>query len=222
MTIDVDAFCRLRWAVAHKTSLVLPERWVKPVVKSVIVPAHAAASPATTTTTTTTPSRRRTLTLTNSPALSSAVAAGESTAQPASDSPTEQRQVSELPRGARLSPAEKAAIGRSILARKNQLEPLYARHIHGQSPHSAVNPQRHAAALCLRARILLPGNRFHSDELLIPRRSQTSALKHKRSSFMSLSVCMASMRFSGNKKSRHESRAGGLFPRAVSMLLQNP
>ena len=30
--------------------LVLPERWVKPVVKSVIVPAHAAASPATTTT----------------------------------------------------------------------------------------------------------------------------------------------------------------------------
>ena len=34
--------------------LVLPERWVKPVVKSVIVPAHAAASPATTTTTTTT------------------------------------------------------------------------------------------------------------------------------------------------------------------------
>ena len=34
--------------------LVLPERRVKPVVKSVIVPAHAAASPATTTTTTST------------------------------------------------------------------------------------------------------------------------------------------------------------------------
>ena len=34
--------------------LVLPERWVKPVVKSVIVPAHAAAFPAPTTTTTTT------------------------------------------------------------------------------------------------------------------------------------------------------------------------
>jgi hypothetical protein len=31
-------------------ALGLPERWVKPIVKSVIVPAHAAASPATTTT----------------------------------------------------------------------------------------------------------------------------------------------------------------------------
>jgi hypothetical protein len=29
--------------------LVLPEQWSKPVVKSLIVPAHAAASPATTT-----------------------------------------------------------------------------------------------------------------------------------------------------------------------------
>jgi hypothetical protein len=33
-------------------ALVLPERWTKPVVRSVIVPAHAQASPATTTTTT--------------------------------------------------------------------------------------------------------------------------------------------------------------------------
>jgi len=30
--------------------LVLPEQWTKPVVKSLLVPAHAAASPATTTT----------------------------------------------------------------------------------------------------------------------------------------------------------------------------
>lgn len=30
--------------------LVLPERWTKPVVKTLVVPAHAAASPATTTT----------------------------------------------------------------------------------------------------------------------------------------------------------------------------
>jgi hypothetical protein len=38
--------------------LVLPEQWTKPVVKSLVVPAHAAASPATTTvapTTTVTP-----------------------------------------------------------------------------------------------------------------------------------------------------------------------
>ncbi|MDR3469473.1 MAG: hypothetical protein P4M07_26385 [Xanthobacteraceae bacterium] len=34
--------------------LVLPERWTRPVVKTLVVPAHAAASPATTTATTTT------------------------------------------------------------------------------------------------------------------------------------------------------------------------
>jgi hypothetical protein len=36
------------------TTLALPSKWTKPIVKSVIVPAHAAASPAPTTTTTTT------------------------------------------------------------------------------------------------------------------------------------------------------------------------
>jgi hypothetical protein len=35
-------------------ALVLPESWTRPVVKSVVVPAHAQASPRATTTTTTT------------------------------------------------------------------------------------------------------------------------------------------------------------------------
>jgi hypothetical protein len=35
--------------------LVLPEQWTKPVVQSLVVPAHAAASPATTTSTTPAP-----------------------------------------------------------------------------------------------------------------------------------------------------------------------
>ncbi|MDR3469472.1 MAG: hypothetical protein P4M07_26380 [Xanthobacteraceae bacterium] len=35
--------------------LVLPERWTRPVVKTLVVPAHAAASPATTTVAPTTP-----------------------------------------------------------------------------------------------------------------------------------------------------------------------
>lgn len=37
--------------------LVLPEQWTKPVVKTLVVPAHAAASPATTTAAPTTTAR---------------------------------------------------------------------------------------------------------------------------------------------------------------------
>ena len=55
MTVDRRRILQIALGGGSLSPLVLPERWVKPVVKSVIVPAHAAASPATTTTTTTTP-----------------------------------------------------------------------------------------------------------------------------------------------------------------------
>ena len=54
MTVDRRRIMQIALGGGSLSPLVLPERWVKPVVKSVIVPAHAAASPATTTTTTTT------------------------------------------------------------------------------------------------------------------------------------------------------------------------
>ena len=54
MTVDRRRILQVALGGGSLSPLVLPERWVKPVVKSVIVPAHAAASPATTTTTTTT------------------------------------------------------------------------------------------------------------------------------------------------------------------------
>jgi hypothetical protein len=53
MTVDRRRILQIALGGGSLSPLVLPERWVKPVVKSVIVPAHAAASPATTTTTTT-------------------------------------------------------------------------------------------------------------------------------------------------------------------------
>jgi hypothetical protein len=52
MTVDRRRIMQIALGGGSLSPLVLPERWVKPVVKSVIVPAHAAASPATTTTTT--------------------------------------------------------------------------------------------------------------------------------------------------------------------------
>ena len=55
MTVDRRRILQIALGGGSLSPLVLPERWVNPVVKSVIVPAHAAASPATTTTTTTTP-----------------------------------------------------------------------------------------------------------------------------------------------------------------------
>jgi len=54
MTVDRRRIVQIALGGGSLSPLVLPERWVKPVVRSVIVPAHAAASPATTTTTTTT------------------------------------------------------------------------------------------------------------------------------------------------------------------------
>ena len=54
MTVDRRRILQIALGGGSLSPLVLPERWVTPVVKSVIVPAHAAASPATTTTTTTT------------------------------------------------------------------------------------------------------------------------------------------------------------------------
>ena len=54
MTVDRRRILQIALGGGSLSPLVLPERWVKPIVKSVIVPAHAAASPATTTTTTTT------------------------------------------------------------------------------------------------------------------------------------------------------------------------
>jgi hypothetical protein len=53
MTVDRRRILQAALGGGSLSPLVLPERWVKPVVESVIVPAHAAASPATTTTTTT-------------------------------------------------------------------------------------------------------------------------------------------------------------------------
>jgi hypothetical protein len=53
MTVDRRRILQIALGGGSLSPLVLPERWVKPVVRSVIV--HAAASPATTTTTTTTP-----------------------------------------------------------------------------------------------------------------------------------------------------------------------
>ena len=53
MTVDRRRIMQIALGGGSLSPLVLPERWVKPVVKSVIIPAHAAASPATTTTTTT-------------------------------------------------------------------------------------------------------------------------------------------------------------------------
>ena len=55
MTVDRRRILQAALGGTSLSPLVLPERWVKPVVKTVIVSAHAAASPATTTTTTTTP-----------------------------------------------------------------------------------------------------------------------------------------------------------------------
>jgi hypothetical protein len=55
MTVDRRRILQIALGGGSLSPLVLPERWVKPVVRSVIVPAHAAASPAATTTTTTTP-----------------------------------------------------------------------------------------------------------------------------------------------------------------------
>ena len=59
MTVDRRRILQIGLAGSSLGALV-PERWVKPVVKSVIVPAHAAASPQTTTTTTTTTPRQPT------------------------------------------------------------------------------------------------------------------------------------------------------------------
>jgi Chaperone of endosialidase len=50
MTVDRRRILQVALGGGSLSPLVLPERWVKPVIKSVIVPAHAAASPATTTT----------------------------------------------------------------------------------------------------------------------------------------------------------------------------
>jgi hypothetical protein len=50
MTVDRRNIVRGALAGSALGSLGLPEIWVKPVVRSVIVPAHAQASPATTTT----------------------------------------------------------------------------------------------------------------------------------------------------------------------------
>ena len=50
MTVDRRRILQIALGGGSLSPLVLPERWVKPVVKSVIVPAHAAASPAPTTT----------------------------------------------------------------------------------------------------------------------------------------------------------------------------
>ena len=54
MTVDRRRILQVALGGGSLSPLVLPERWVKPVVRSVIVPAHAATSPAATTTTTTT------------------------------------------------------------------------------------------------------------------------------------------------------------------------
>jgi len=49
--------------------LVLPEQWTRPVVKTLVVPAHAAASPATTTRAPTTPAPTTPPPLTTKPSL---------------------------------------------------------------------------------------------------------------------------------------------------------
>jgi hypothetical protein len=54
MTLDRRRILHVALGGSTLGALGLPDKWVKPVVQSVIVPAHAAASPATTTTTTTT------------------------------------------------------------------------------------------------------------------------------------------------------------------------
>jgi hypothetical protein len=52
MAIDRRDILRATLGGGALAPMVLPEQWVRPVVKTLIVPAHAAASPATTTTVT--------------------------------------------------------------------------------------------------------------------------------------------------------------------------
>jgi hypothetical protein len=52
MTIDRRNILRGALGGSALAPLVLPEQWTRPVVKSLVVPAHAFASPALTTTTT--------------------------------------------------------------------------------------------------------------------------------------------------------------------------
>jgi hypothetical protein len=49
MTVDRRRLLRGALAGGTLAPLVLPEQWTKPLVKTLVVPAHAAASPATTT-----------------------------------------------------------------------------------------------------------------------------------------------------------------------------
>jgi hypothetical protein len=49
MTIDRRKILRGALTGGALAPLVLPEQWARPVVKTLVVPAHAAASPATTT-----------------------------------------------------------------------------------------------------------------------------------------------------------------------------
>ncbi len=55
VAVDRRRLLQVAFGGGALAALVLPDRWVRPVVKSVIVPAHAQASPATTTTTTAAP-----------------------------------------------------------------------------------------------------------------------------------------------------------------------
>ena len=50
MAVDRRNILRAALSAGSLGAFVLPERWVKPVVNSVIVPAHAASSPVVTTT----------------------------------------------------------------------------------------------------------------------------------------------------------------------------
>jgi len=64
MTVDRRRILAAALGGGTLGALGLPERWVRPVVKSVVLPAHAAASPDTTTTTSTTSTPTTTTTTT--------------------------------------------------------------------------------------------------------------------------------------------------------------